>query len=640
MAEVFRATEPRAAGEPRSVVLKRMLPTLASEPAARAMFEEEARLGSLVAHPNVVRVLGSGEQDGQPYLVLEHVPGLDLWRLTRWLTREHRVLGVELATHITRELLAALHAVHTAVDEAGRPLGLVHRDVSPSNLLVSVHGTVKLGDFGIARALLSESYPQAALGGRAKGKLGYLSPEQVAGLPTDRRADVFAAAVVAAELLTGRPLFAGSSELAVLLAIRDGDTHVFDQVASTLPTAVVAALRRGLARDPDERVPTARALAELLASAEREAGLDPVGDAPARRAELAGIVAEAQRTRPPSMTMAAVASSNEAATPVPVDERTGQAPQLEYRVRTTDGRALGPWTYARLVEAVATHELGASDLVSLGVEPYRALRELPELFRHLPASSLSERTARYDTPAAPDQQHDVADDGVARALAQVLLQKDTGLLLFEQGSMRKEVYVVDGMPEFVSSNLASELLGEFLVARGVISRGELDMALAVMPRFEGRLGETLTALGLVEPVHLFRQIASQVQEKLLELFTWTGGRGSFFRGVARPPSGFPLGLDPWRVLEEGIDRRIAAGLDGDLTSVVVRTRRPAPRGLAQVPLSPAARAILDRATRPVSFLDLTPTAGDPAARDPRRLRREVSLLLALGALTTEPPTRA
>lgn len=626
MAEVFRAAEPRTAGEPRTVVIKRMLPSLASEAPARAMFEAEARLGSLVDHPNVVKVLGSGEQDGLPYLVLEHVPGLDLWRLTRWLTRERRVLGTDLAVHVTRELLAALHAVHSAVDEAGRALGLVHRDVSPSNVLVSMHGQVKLGDFGIARALLSESYPQAAAGARGKGKLGYLSPEQVAGQATDRRADVFAAAVISAELLMGRPLFAGSSELAVLLAIRDGDVHLFDQAAPTLPSDIAAAVRHGLARDPEHRASTAAALSELLERADR-AG-ESRGEEPARRAALAGIVSEAMRSRGPSGVIAAQPAIRDEET------RTTEHPELVYRVRTTDGRTLGPWTYAKLVEAVTTIEVGSADEVSLGSEPFRPLRDMPDVFRHVPASSLDERTQRYATPAEPDHSYDVATGGVGRALAQVLLEKDTGLLLFEQGSVRKEVYVVDGTPEFVSSNLASELLGEFLVARGVISRGELDMALAVMPRFEGRLGDTLTALGLVEPVHLFRQIASQVQEKLLELFTWPYGRGSFFRGVARPPSGFPLGLDPWRVLEEGLDRRIAGGLDPDVEGLNFQTRRPAPRGLVAAPLSTFARKVLDRATRPAPYSELAALAPDSGKRDPRRARREIALLVALGALGT------
>lgn len=623
MAEVFRASAPASVGAARTVVIKRMLPSLASEASARAMFQEEARLGRLIAHPNVVRVLGSGEASGLPYLVLEHVPGLDLFRLTRWLAREGRVLGPELALRITHELLAALHAVHNTLDEAGQPLGLVHRDVSPSNVLLSNHGDVKLGDFGIARALLSESFPQAAAGARGKGKLGYLSPEQVAGQAADRRADVFAAAVIATELLTGRPLYTGSTELAILLAIRDGDLRTLDDAAA-LPPPLVQALRRGLAQLPEERTASALELDASLEEAARASGIPSARDA-AIGSTLAGIVAEAMRARGSSGLYAAEQTVDD-------DLRTPRPSELFYRVRTHDGRLLGPWTYATLVEAVATGEVGADDEVASAGEPFERVRTRADVARHMPPSSLDERTQRYAVPSAPDARYDIAEGGVGRSLARVLLAAETGLLLFEQGSVRKELYVVDGTPEFVSSNLASELLGEFLVARGVISRGELDMALAVMPRFEGKLGDTLTALGLVEPVHLVQQISSQVQEKLLDLFTWERGEVSFFRGIARPPSGFRLGLDPWRILEEGVDRRLSAGLDAHHERATFQAARPAPRGLAHAPLSASARQLLDQATRPVAFSDFRPPPPDRLLLDPRLLRREVALLVALGAL--------
>ncbi len=631
MAEVFRASEPRAIGAPRTVVLKRMLPSLASEPSARAMFREEARLGSLVVHPNVVKVLGSGEAEGLPYLVLEHVPGVDLFRLTRWLAREGRVLGPELSLHVAHELLAALHAVHSALDEAGRPLGLVHRDVSPSNLLLSEHGEVKLGDFGIARALLSESFPQAAAGARGKGKIGYLSPEQVAGRAADRRADVFAAAVIVGELLIGRPLFTGNSELAILLAIRDADLRVLDE-ASALPDALRAALRRGLAQDPEDRSPTALALSELLERAAATSGIDVSHDA-ATAATLAGVVGEARRARGLSGLVPA-ASIEDAVLHTPRED------EPLFQVRTHDGRLLGPWTYARLVEAVATSDVGADDELAAVGEPFQRLRARGDIARHMPASSLDERTHRYAVPSAPDARYGVEAGGVGRALGRVLLERETGLLLFEQSSIRKEIYVVDGAPEFVSSNLASELLGEYLVARGVVSRGELDMALAVMPRFEGRLGDTLTALGLVEPVQLFRHIATQVQEKLLDLFTWERGEISFFRGIARPPSGFPLGLEPWRLLEAGIERRLAAGLDADLDELTFRAARPAPRGLAHAQLTASARTILDHASEPTTLAELPPPPREVQLRDPRIARREVLLLIALGALQIVSRSRA
>ena len=117
--------------------------------------------------------------------------------------------------------------------------------------------------------------------------------------------------------------------------------------------------------------------------------------------------------------------------------------------------------------------------------------------------------------------------------------------------MRKEVYLNHGAPTFVTSNMASELLGEYLVSKKVIGREELDMALAVMPRFEGKLGDTLVELGLVEPVQLFRSIGDQIRDKLVDLFTWERGTASFYEDINPPLSEFPLNLDAWKLLDAG-----------------------------------------------------------------------------------------
>ncbi|MGB8331306.1 MAG: serine/threonine-protein kinase, partial [Polyangiales bacterium] len=294
MAEVFRALEPRAVGEPRVVVLKRMLPHIANESNAQQMFAEEARLASRVTHPNVVHVLGHGEIDGQPYLTLEYVPGCDLWQLNRRLTLEGRKLEHDLVVYLVRQILSGLEAVHNATDRSGAALGIVHRDISPSNVLISIHGDVKIADFGIARSDLNAF--AADTGSRANGKLGYLAPEQVSGGPVDRRADLFSTAVIAAELFMRRPLFAGGSELAVLLAIRDAEVHPFVEFLPELPEGLGAVILTALSANIEERPPTASAF---------WAALEPWQSRPEEvlRAELAAMVgsaAVASRTRRPS----------------------------------------------------------------------------------------------------------------------------------------------------------------------------------------------------------------------------------------------------------------------------------------------------------------------------------------------------
>jgi serine/threonine-protein kinase len=642
MAEVFRAVEPRAVGEPRVVVVKRMLPAIAAEAGAHDMFEQEAKLGASIRHPNVVEVLGAGDEDGQPYLALEYVRGVDLWRLQRVLRRRGENLGTDLALFVAIELLRGIQAIHVATDARGRPLGVVHRDVSPSNVLLSVHGDVKLGDLGIARSQRRPGAPtHGPLDERAKGKLGYLAPEQVAGGRLDQTADIFSAAVVTAELLMNRPLFSGGSELAVLLAIRDGHIHPFVEWATgALPGPLAEVLVRALAKDPASRFRDARGFRKAL---EPHLGQD---DEVLRRA-LARCVSSAMNAdsagaeddladRPTPL-------AEEAPTPVatngvPRDAVTAELPHVPYRIRRGDGSELGPWRYAQVVEAVALGQIAPHDLVRVGDDEYRRVEEIAGLRRHFPPSTLTpsiQLDGGEDGPAPPDTTLPLAQGVIVSALARSALRRETGLWLCVHGGVRKEVYLADGVPEFVTSNLAGELLGEYLVSQRVISRGELDMALAVMPRFEGRLGETLTALGLVEPVVLFQHIATQVRGKLLDLFLWASGEASFYRGVSQPPSGFPLGLDPWRILDEGIALRLQQGLEPHAEALRSRMAirvQPGPNDVVHGALPVHLRRILNALEQPRGIADLVPLLDPDTGRDEGAAHRVLVLLAHLGAI--------
>ena len=495
MAEVFRALEPRAAGEPRVVVLKRMLPHIADETNAQQMFAEEARLASHITHPNVVHVLGHGEIDGQPYLTLEYVPGCDLWRLNRRLTRDSRKLEHDLVVYLVRQILSGLDAVHRATDAAGGTLGIVHRDISPSNVLISIHGDVKIADFGIARSDVNAFEANTAV--RANGKLGYLAPEQVSGGDVDQRADLFSTGVIAAELFMRRPLFTGGSELAVLLAIRDAEVHPFVEFLPQLPEGLGAVILKALAASPEERPPTARAF---------WAALDPWQSRPedVLRAELAALVASiAAESRLRKTSADTIPKATMPPTPLLLSDEhpsTTNVTPLEYTIRKPNGATVGPLAYAKVVEAVATGQVDGSDDVSIAGGDFQPLSSITDLYRHVPVSRMTPTTTRVQASASADLRIDFEDGGFVRALARTLVARRTGLWLCEQGGVRKEVYTKDGVPAFVTSNLAGELLGEHLVKERVITRTELDMALAVMPRFEGKLGDTLVALGLVEPL--------------------------------------------------------------------------------------------------------------------------------------------
>ena len=632
MAEVFRALEPRAVGEPRVVVLKRMLPHIADESNAQEMFAEEARLASHVSHPNVVHVLGHGQIEGKPYLTLEYVPGCDLWRLNRRLTLEGRKLEHDLVVYLIRQILSGLDAVHCATDRAGGALGIVHRDISPSNVLISIHGDVKIADFGIARSDIQAL--EADTVAKANGKLGYLAPEQVSGGQVDQRADLFSTAVIAAELFMRRPLFSGGSELAVLLAIRDAEVHPFIEFLPQLPEGLGSVVLSGLSAHADERPPTARAF---------WAALEPWQSRPedvlrVELAEIVGSIASQGRMRKtsadhvPKVTMP----------PTPIllaDEHpsTTNVTPLEYTIRKPNGATVGPLAYAKVVEAVATGQVDGNDDVSIADGDFQPLSAVKDLYRHVPASRMTPTTMRVEAAAAADRSTQFEDGGFVSALVRTLVTRRTGLWLCEQGGVRKEVYTKHGVPAFVTSNLAGELLGEYLVAKRVINRSELDMALAVMPRFEGKLGDTLVALGLVEPLELFQHIGEQVREKLLDLFTWPSGTATFYEGVDPPSSGFPLKLDAWEILDQGLQRRIAAGFESELIlergqHQVVQVDR-IDTAVATAALPEDVRDALRLCNSPHTIEEVAQFVTQrPGDVDPQRGYRVAALLLSLGAV--------
>ncbi len=632
MAEVFRALEPRAVGEPRVVVLKRMLPHIADESNAHEMFAEEARLAGHVTHPNVVHVLGHGEIEGQPYLTLEYVPGCDLWRLNRRLTLESKRLEHDLVVYVVRQILSGLEAVHTATDDGGSALGIVHRDISPSNVLISIHGDVKIADFGIARA--DSNAFDADTVARANGKLGYLAPEQVSGGDVDQRADLFSTGVIAAELFMRRPLFAGGSELAVLLAIRDAEVHPFVEFLPQLPEGLGAVILNALSMNIEERPPTARAF---------WAALEPWQSRPEEvlRAELAAIVgsiAAENRTRRTSA--GELAGSTMPPNPVVLADdhpNTTNVTPLEYKIRKPNGATVGPLAYAKIVESVATGQIDGNDDISIAGGDFQPLSSVKDLYRHVPASRMTPTTTRIESAAEADRSMDFEDGGFVAALIRTLVTRRTGLWLCEQGGVRKEVYTKRGVPAFVTSNLAGELLGEYLVKKRVINRSELDMALAVMPRFEGKLGDTLVALGLVEPLELFQHIAEQVREKLLDLFTWASGTATFYEGVDPPSSGFPLSLDAWEILDRGLQRRIAAGFESTL--ILERGQDPVVQAdridtaIATAALPEDLRAALRLCKTPHTVEEVAQfVAEQPGNTDPQRGYRVTAMLLSLGAI--------
>jgi eukaryotic-like serine/threonine-protein kinase len=261
MATVYLARLTGVGGFARFVAMKRLHPHLAGEKEFVEMFLDEARLAAGIHHPNVVSILEVGASPVGYYIVMEYIEGDTLARLLARAAGHGRRLPTPIAVRIVLDGLAGLHAAHELRDDQGRLLGLVHRDVSPQNILVGIDGIGRITDFGVARA---SSRLTSTRVGQLKGKLAYMAPEQAAGDDLDRRADVFSAGILIWETLASKRLFKAENEAATLSRVLSEPIPDLTQVAPQLSPGLSSAVKRALERNRDRRYASAAELAEAI----------------------------------------------------------------------------------------------------------------------------------------------------------------------------------------------------------------------------------------------------------------------------------------------------------------------------------------------------------------------------------------
>ena len=250
-----------AAGFGRAVAIKRMHAHLAKDAEFVSMFIDEARVAARIHHPNVAATLDVVAREDELFVILEYVHGESLATLLRKATWNGRAMPLATALRVTVDVLYGLHAAHEAKTEQGAPLGIVHRDVSPQNVLIGTDGLARVIDFGVAKAT---GRLQSTGEGQIKGKIAYMSPEQLRGESIDRRSDVYAASVMLWELLTGKRLFEQTNQGALMLSVLEGEVLPPSAMAVGLPKAFDEIVLRGLSRDPEQRFPTAQEMASRL----------------------------------------------------------------------------------------------------------------------------------------------------------------------------------------------------------------------------------------------------------------------------------------------------------------------------------------------------------------------------------------
>jgi eukaryotic-like serine/threonine-protein kinase len=270
MASVFLARALGAAGFHRLVAIKLLHPHVAADEQFIAMFLDEARLAARIHHPNVVPTLDLQDGTDGHYLVMEFVEGESLLGLLRQGAKLQKPVAAPVAVRVMLDALAGLHAAHELRGDLGEPLNLVHRDVSPHNILVGVDGVARIVDFGIARA---EERLGTTRDGQVKGKLAYLAPEQAQEEIADRRVDVFTAGIVLWECLAQRRLFRGQTDAEVLRKLLDKPIPSLTEINPSFPKAIADVLARALERDKEKRFATAAEFAEALETAATPLGI-------------------------------------------------------------------------------------------------------------------------------------------------------------------------------------------------------------------------------------------------------------------------------------------------------------------------------------------------------------------------------
>jgi serine/threonine-protein kinase len=264
-----------AAGFARTVAIKRLHPQFAKEPEFVEGLIDEARVAARIRHPNVVATLDVLAEEGEMLLVMEYVEGVTLSHLIRELSRDGKLVPIPIAIGMITGALYGLHAAHEALGEDGAPLQVVHRDVSPQNIIVGIDGAARVVDFGVAKAV---GRLQTTTDGRVKGKIAYMPPEQLRGLAVDRRADVYSAAVVLWEVLAGRRLFKGDSGGETMNAVLTMRVPRVGELRPEVPGAIDDIISKAMGRNLEDRTTSARAMAVALETAVQPAGPREIGD--------------------------------------------------------------------------------------------------------------------------------------------------------------------------------------------------------------------------------------------------------------------------------------------------------------------------------------------------------------------------
>jgi serine/threonine-protein kinase len=518
------------------------------------MFCAEARVHAALTHPNLVSVLDFGEASGELYLVMEYVDGVSLAEVMRAAAARKQSIALGPALYIAREVAAGLAYAHQYRDEDDAPLGVVHRDVAPTNILLGRAGEVKLTDFGIVRSSWSDVRTAP---GELRGKLGYVSPEQALGQSVDARSDLFSLGVVLAEMLLGRPLIPGRSELEILKNLQHGSWDTLSGLVSKVPQRVTRLLQLVLARSPRNRLASAQRLADELDKLAIAEGVRMSAHALSLWLTDSGVIridSNVRRSSNPDSgervaTAAAVPARPEQSTlvddegltplyiavpsdlslpPPPSQKPSSVPPALRYRLRRPGGEVVGPLSLCSVLALLATARAGLDSDLAREEGPFLKLSRAFELTR-----LASRPVYRFFEPIAllANERHAVERAGLAAHLLRLVAQRRTGLLCYRHGAEQRRFYLEEGALGATASTDPSELLGAQLIRAGLVGDADLERVLDSGYRSGCPIGESLVRANLISHEQLLQSLSEQRFARLTALSRAQAGELFFVDGV-------------------------------------------------------------------------------------------------------------
>ncbi|MBU1431649.1 serine/threonine protein kinase [Myxococcota bacterium] len=553
MAEVWHACQFGAAGFQKRLVIKKLLPEFAENDEFVKMFINEAKISVSLQHSNIVQVFDLGLADNEYFIAMEEIKGRDLFQVLKRCADLKIKFPYKLSIYIIIEVLKGLELAHNSSGEGGKLEKIVHRDVSPENIMISFNGEVKVADFGIAKVKKSN---QASSENFLKGKFGYMSPEQLKKQEIDLRSDLFSVGVVLFEMISMQRLFKGKNTIEIAKSV-----HSFDinerviELKGQIPGELIEILKKVLAYEPKNRFNNASEFLESLVYYSFERSIRATGPQLSRFMKSIfseEIEDEARRDlRIEAQIKEYLEGSNAqlSATPQVLGEVKGLrrfSRRDKFRVKEQGGVIYGPMGFDTFIEISNRNGFDGSEEISIDGQTWFSPAQLTPILRGTnitrsinPAPDFSGAFDRFDLP---------------RLLYRYAVFKVTGRMEITHDGYKKEIFWRSGRPEFITSNIKSELLGEFLIQQGVLTRASLNMALERLGDFGGHLGDVLMHLSLISARSLFEHLSLQLELKLYELFTWPKGAYSFFKGGFNHAQVVPFDRDALALIFEGTRR--------------------------------------------------------------------------------------